>query len=327
MEVVSRNDDKIVVEVMPSRQRYTVPPSQLFPLKTAAPVLKVFGAEIPVQYDPTTSDTPPRGTRFIVTPDAIEVPLPSVEEINRLSPRIDNYIRLFKPDYGEPKQAAAAPIEQQTNFGLQFLNTLYLVVWCILGQVTCCSLVGYSFARLRFAGRDLLFILLLSTMMLPAQVTMIPQFILFKRLGWIDTYLPFIVPSFLGGSAFFIFLFRQHFLTMPLELEDAAKMDGCGPLGVFWHIMLPMAAPVVVVVMVFTFIGVWNDFMGPLIYINSESRYTLALGLNAFKAQHGEIHQHLLMAATTLMIVPSIIVFFVAQRAFIQGTVITGSKG
>jgi ABC-type glycerol-3-phosphate transport system permease component len=187
--------------------------------------------------------------------------------------------------------------------------------------------VGYAFARLRFVGKNMLFLILLATLMLPGQVTMIPTFMIFRTLGWFDTFNPLIIPAWLGSAAFFVFLFRQYFLTIPLEIEDAARADGATPLGVYWHIMLPIAKPVVVTVAVYSFMGAWNDLMGPLIYINSEHKRTLALGLTNFMGAYGSQEPSLLLAASLLMIVPTVILFFVTQKALMEGMKIGAVKG
>jgi multiple sugar transport system permease protein len=204
-------------------------------------------------------------------------------------------------------------------------NTLFICAMTVLGTVISCSLVGYSFSRIRWRGRNILFIILLSTMMLPFQVTMIPVLIIFKTLGWVGSFKPLIVPSFLG-SAFFIFLLRQFFMTIPYELSDAAKIDGCSEFGIYSRIILPLAKPALATVVLFTFIGAWNDFLGPLIYLSQESQYTLSLGLQAFISQHGA-EWSLLMAASTVMIMPIVVLFFFTQKTFIQGITLTGLKG
>jgi multiple sugar transport system permease protein len=163
-------------------------------------------------------------------------------------------------------------------------------------------------------------------MMLPAQVTMIPQFILFAKLGWVDSLKPLIVPAYFGGGAFFIFLLRQFFLTVPRELEEAARLDGCSTFGVFWHIMLPMSKPALTTVALFAFIGHWNDFLGPLIYTQSMEKKTLALGLAAFKGLNGTEY-HLMMAASVAVLLPIVVIFFLAQRYFVQSIATTGVKG
>lgn len=205
-------------------------------------------------------------------------------------------------------------------------NTVLITFWNIVGTTLSCSLVAYGFARFRFRGGRGLFVLLLSTMMLPAQVTMIPRFMLFRGLGWIDTFKPLVVPSFFG-NAFFIFLLRQFFLTIPRELEDAARIDGCSSWGIYWRIMLPLSKLALATVVIFTFMGSWNDFMGPLIYLNSMENRTLTLALNAFKDLYGNVQVNLLMAASLVVLLPCLILFFLAQRYFIRGIVVTGVKG
>lgn len=205
-------------------------------------------------------------------------------------------------------------------------NSLIVTSLALIGQVVSASLVAFGFARLRFRGREALFVLVLSTMMIPAQVTLIPTFILFARLHWIDTLRPLIVPAFFGGGAFYIFLLRQFFLTVPGELEDAAKIDGCGPFGVFRTVALPLAKPALATVAVFSFVGHWNDFLGPLIYTQSVETKTLALGLNSFRSLHGTEY-HLLMAASVAVLLPVLIIFFAAQRYFVRGMIFSGLKG
>lgn len=186
-------------------------------------------------------------------------------------------------------------------------------------------MVAFAFARLKAPGKDALFILMLSTIMLPAMVTMIPLFIIFKNLGWYDTLLPLIVPAFFG-NAFYIFLMRQFFLTIPVELEEAAKIDGCGTFRIFWQIIMPLSKPVLVSVAVFSFVAHWNDFLTPLIYLNSVDKRTLALGLATFSDVWG-VDIVSLMAASTAVLLPVLVIFFLAQRYFVQGVVMTGLKG
>jgi multiple sugar transport system permease protein len=206
------------------------------------------------------------------------------------------------------------------------LNTLFITFFGILGQVLSASLVAFAFARLEWPGRNLLFLLMLSTMMLPGEVTMIPNYLIFRRLGWIDTFLPLIVPSFLGGGAFFIFLFRQFFLTLPRELDEAARVDGCSSLRIYWSVLMPLCKPIIATIAVFSFVGQWNDFQGPLIYLNSSEKFTLAVGLQFFRGTY-DTDMHLLMAASTLVLLPVILVFFFAQKQFVKSIVLTGMKG
>jgi len=204
-------------------------------------------------------------------------------------------------------------------------NSLYLAVMNIMGQLFACSLAAYAFSRLRWFGRDVLFVVLLSTMMLPAQVTMLPVFLVFKQLHWYNTLKPLWVPA-LFGSAFFIFLLRQFFMTIPRDLEDAAKIDGCGHFGIYWRIMLPLVKPALATIAIFQFLGTWNEFMGPLIYINDPRLTPLSLGLFDFRMAHAA-EWGMLMAGSLLMTLPAIAIFFFAQRYFIQGITLTGVKG
>jgi multiple sugar transport system permease protein len=208
--------------------------------------------------------------------------------------------------------------------GTYLKNTLFLCVATVVGAVFSSAVVAYGFARMRFRGRETLFLIMIGTMALPGQVTMIPVFAFFRSLGWYGTFLPLIVPAFFG-SAFFIFLLRQFFRTIPEELAEAARIDGAGEWRIFWQLMLPLAKPALATCALFQFLGTWNDFFGPLLYINDPSRYTLAYGLQQFlSAYGGEWAQ--LMAGASIFTVPIIILFFLAQRTFIQGIATTGGK-
>ncbi|HEY8425149.1 MAG TPA: carbohydrate ABC transporter permease [Limnochordales bacterium] len=211
-------------------------------------------------------------------------------------------------------------------FWLYFKNTTLITVSVVLGQVFSAAFVAYGFAKLRWPGRDAVFILVLATMMLPGQITMIPLFVLFTRLGWIDTYLPLIVPSLFGGGAFNIFLFRQFFRSIPNELSDAARIDGCSEFRVFWQIVLPLAKPAAATVAIFAFLWTWNDFLGPLIYLHSREKFTLALGLRAFQ-QATTTQWNLLMAGSLIVMLPVLVLFFLLQRYFVQAVMLTGLKG
>ncbi len=204
------------------------------------------------------------------------------------------------------------------------LNTSIITLLSVAGKVISVTLVAYAFARLEWWGRDVFFIIMLATMMLPPHVTLIPQFILFKQLGWIDTFLPLIVPQFFGGP-YLTFLARQFFLTIPRDLDDAARIDGCSSFGVFWRIILPMSTPVVAMIVVFTFNGQWNEFLNALIYLQNTRNFTLALGLRMFQGE-AAASWHLLMAASLLTMLPVLVLFFTAQKYFMQGVVFTGVK-
>lgn len=205
------------------------------------------------------------------------------------------------------------------------LNTLIITVLCVTGSVISNALVGYSFARLNWKGKDLFFSITLATMMVPFAVTMVPSFALFKWLGWVGTFQPLWVPSFFGG-AFSIFLLRQFFRTIPMDLSEAAKIDGASEFQIFSDVILPLAKPALSVVALFTFMGSWNDFMGPLIYLVDQKSFTLAVGLQAFQSQHGGTSWNLLMAASIIVIAPIVIVFFFAQKVFLEGIATTGLK-
>lgn len=204
-------------------------------------------------------------------------------------------------------------------------NTVIICVMAVVGHVVSCALPAYSLSRLRWPGRDVALLVLLSTMMLPGQVTMIPVYIIWHRLGMINTLYPLILPSFLG-SAFFIFMLRQFFGTIPAELVDAARVDGCGELGILARVIAPISLPAIATVAVLTFIWSWNDFFGPLLYLQSPSRWTISLGLAQFSTRHGEISWNLLLAASVSFTIPTILAFFLAQDAFVQGIATTGFK-
>lgn len=205
-------------------------------------------------------------------------------------------------------------------------NTVVVTVAAMAGQVLSSSLVGFGFARFRFRGRGVLFMLMLSTMMLPAQVTMVPMFVLFRHLGMIDTFWPLIIPAWLA-SPFFAFMFRQFFAQVPEELIEAARIDGAGNWRIYWQLMLPLSGPVIAIVAIFTFMTTWNDFLGPLIYLNSPENRTLALALAAFNGQYGVRDAHLLMAASFITMLPCILLFFAAQRYFVESVATSGLKG
>jgi len=210
-------------------------------------------------------------------------------------------------------------------FGRYFINSTKITLLSIIGHLISCTLAAYGFARIPFKGRELLFFLLLGTMMLPSQVTIIPIFIIFKKLGWVNTHLPLYVPSFFGG-AFYIFLLRQYFMTIPVELEEAAIMDGCGYLRIFWNIYLPLSKNALITVIIFSFMGSWNDFFRPLIFINSPDKFTIPLGLAGFRSEMGN-YWHYLMAASVVAVIPCILLYFFFQRYFIEGITLTGLKG
>jgi multiple sugar transport system permease protein len=216
------------------------------------------------------------------------------------------------------------------EFDVFFKNSLIVVVLTVLGGTSSAFVVAYGFARFRFPGRNAVFGLCLATLVLPPEVTIIPLFLTFKQVHWLDTLKPLIVPSFFGGGAFAIFLLRQFILTLPFELDEAAMIDGASRLRVLVNVIAPNAKPALATVAIFTFIGHWNDFFGPLIFLNSPENFTLPLGLYSLKTyagDPGEPKDQLLMAGSVIATLPIILVFFAAQRYFIQGIVTTGMKG
>lgn len=204
-------------------------------------------------------------------------------------------------------------------------NTLVVTILAVIGSVLSNSLVAYSFARLKWPGRDLFFAVTLATMMVPYPVLMVPTYSLFKWLGWIGTFRPLWVPCFFG-SAFSIFLLRQFFRRIPMELSEAAKIDGASELRIYFDVVLPLAKPAMYVIALFTFMWAWNDFMGPLLYLTDQNTFTLSMGLQFFQSQHTGVSWNLLMAASLIVILPVLLVYFFAQRVFIEGIATTGLK-
>ncbi|MFZ1769595.1 MAG: carbohydrate ABC transporter permease [Caldilinea sp.] len=209
-------------------------------------------------------------------------------------------------------------------FFLYLWNTVLITALSIVGKVASITLVAFAFARLRWWGRDFMFLVMLATMMLPPHITLIPQFIMFKWWGWLDTFLPLIVPAFFGGP-YLTFLVRQYLLAIPRELDDAARIDGCSDFGLYWRIIMPLAKPAVLIVVIFVFNNTWNEFLMPLIYLHNPDLFTLALGLRMFQGE-ASTSWNLLMAASLLSMLPVVILFFTTQRYFIQGIVFTGVK-
>jgi multiple sugar transport system permease protein len=211
-------------------------------------------------------------------------------------------------------------------FGLYLKNTLTIATLNVIAVVFTSSFCAYGFARIRFPGRDFWFGIVMATLFLPYAILIVPSFIIFSRLGWVDTILPLTVPIFFGGGAFNIFLLRQFFRTIPEELADAARIDGCSEFGIYWRIMLPLSKPALITVAIFTFLGAWNDLLGPIIYLRSPQNFTVAVGLASFRSTLS-VSWDLQLAASTAMILPVIVLFFFAQRYFVKGIVMTGLKG
>ncbi len=214
----------------------------------------------------------------------------------------------------------------RVSFSVFFTNSFIIAFLAVIGNVVACSLAAYAFARLEFRGRKIWFALMLMTLMLPYQVTLIPQYVLFRGMGWVDTILPLVVPKFLAADAFFIFLMVQFFRGIPRELDEAAMMDGAGPWRIYWKIILPLSMPVLATAAVFTFIWTWDDFFGPLIYLNRMSDYTVMLGLRTFTDSTGTSDYGGLFAMSVLSLVPIFLFFLFFQRMLIEGIATTGMK-
>jgi multiple sugar transport system permease protein len=266
-------------------------------------------------------------TRAVVPPSSIET---------MVLPRWENYPKAFAALGGKsmeeiegfvaPSGEAAKGADDEVSFFTFFGNTLLVCVLGVIGTVLSNALVAYGFARLKWRGRDAFFALTIATLMIPYPVLMVPLFGIFQGLGWIGTLLPLWVPAFFG-SAFNIFLMRQFFRTLPIELGEAARLDGASELRTFWQIILPLSRPVLAVSALFHFLHAWNDFLGPLLYLTRRHTFTLGLALQNYQTTHGGVQWHFLMAASTVVILPVLIVFFFAQKTFVQGIATTGSKG
>jgi len=214
---------------------------------------------------------------------------------------------------------------QYIDFWRYFANSLTIAAFNVVGTVFSCTLTAYSFARLRWKGRNVLFAVCMATLMLPFQVQMIPLYIIFRHLGWIGTFLPLIVPPFFG-NALYIFLLRQFLLTIPRDLSEAASIDGAGEFGIFWRIIVPLIKPALAAVSLFAFLDAWQDFLAPLIYLDNPATFTLSLGLQLYYSVHATAWAYL-MCASVVFTLPAIIIFFFAQKTFIQGITLTGVKG
>ncbi len=232
------------------------------------------------------------------------------------TPRFENYQEVF----------TVAP------FARWLWNSVVVAVLGTLGAVISAALVGYSFARFRYPGRDAIFLVTLSTMMLPVEVTLIPLYLLFNKIGWLNTYLPLIVPAWFGGGAFLIFMMRQFFMTIPRDLDEAALIDGASYLRIFWQLIIPLSLPALATAAIITFIGDWNSFLFPYIILNSSEKFTIGIGIKYFQTIASNIdsmepRENLLMAASIMMTAPIILLFFAAQRYFVKGIVMSGIKG
>ena len=298
-------------------------------------------------------------TRFIPARPVVRPTIMGRASSGRLAIRISNYAILlvltflfmgpflfaFTTSFKSPSEIFLFPprlipehwlwhnyVEAWTNapFALFFTNTAIITLLSMVGQILSSCLVAYGFARFHFPGRDALFILVIGTLILPSEVTIIPMFLMFKTIGWLNTWFPLIVPAYFGGGAFSIFLFRQFFMTLPRDLDEAAEIDGATSLQVLWNVILPLSRPAIATLAIFSFLGNWNDFFGPLIYLNTTDKFTISLGLRFYQqtaTAGGPAQEHLLMAAAFMATLPIVIVFFIFQRQFVQGIVLSGIKG
>lgn len=266
------------------------------------------GAEVPVTVGPEVA---PGRVDVLLEDRVTHVVVNSGDVVTKVKPRWRNY-----PE----------AIVQMKYFPMYLKNTLILCFLTVIGTVTSSALAAYGFSRVAWRGRNRVFLLALATMMVPFPVVMVPVYSLFRSLGWIGTLKPLWVGSFCAG-AFNVFLLRQFFMTLPKDLSEAARIDGCSEFRIFWQIILPLAKPALVVVGLFQFMATWNDFMGPLIFLTNQKDFTLALGLQFFQSRQGGTEWHYLMAASTLIVAPIIILFFFAQKTFIEGISMTGIKG
>lgn len=212
---------------------------------------------------------------------------------------------------------------ESMQFSRWTFNTLFISVTVLIGTLLTSSLCAYGFARIQFPGRDFWFIATIASIMLPPQVTLIPLYVLFFKIGWLNTFAPLTIPAWFGGGALNIFLIRQFFMQIPTELEDAAYIDGASRLQIWSRIFLPLSLPALLTVAIFTFQATWNDFFGPLVYLTGRDKYTLSLGMNLFNSQYGSEVQYM-MAIAFLMTIPMIVIFFVAQKYFVGGIVLSG---
>jgi multiple sugar transport system permease protein len=243
-------------------------------------------------------------------------------------PEIQNFPPFFYPAHFQWQNYVR--VFTKEPFGLWIFNTLLVVVLATLGAVLSSSIAAYSFARFRYRGRDLIFLITLGTLMLPAQVTLIPQYIIWSKLGFVNTLFPLWLPQWFGGGAFNIFLLRQFILSLPRDLDEAALIDGASRFHIFRTIVLPLCVPALATVVIIEFLSDWSDYLTPLVYLNSQVMYTLSLGLSLFKnypETGGLPQQHLLMAASVMTALPPVILFFAAQRYFVRGIILSGIKG
>lgn len=294
-----------------------------------------------VQYPATSTVSAPEGARgrnarriggrallyLLCIVGALAMLMPQIWMVRSSLMNI-NQIFVYPPDWiPNPFQFQNYPdVFTVVPFLLYFQNTLTVLIPTVLGTVITASLAAYGFARLRWPGRDMVFGVLMTTLMLPYAVTLIPTFLIWSKLGLINTFFPLTVPAWFGGQIFYIFLLRQFFRTIPRDLDEAALIDGASPLRILWDIVLPLSKPALISVVIFSALNAWNDFLHPLIYLNDSRKFTLALGLAQFRGLYNS-EWHLLMAASVLVVAPVLILFIAAQRYFVEGVALTGIKG
>lgn len=294
----------ISTALKPVDQTMSMPPTWL-PRQAYAPV---GGSLVPVTLG---QDAGEGRVRVILSDRTSQVVVARADVVTEIKPRWGNF---------------RDAVVKMKHFPLYLKNTLILCLLTVTGTVVSSALAAYGFARIPWRGRNRIFLLALATMMVPFPVIMVPVYSLYRWLGWIGTLKPLWVGSFCAG-AFNVFLLRQFFLTIPKDLSEAARIDGCSEFRIFWQIILPLSKPALMVVGLFQFMATWNDFMGPLIFLTDQKDFTLALGLQFFQSQHGGTEWHYLMAASTLIVLPVILLFFFTQKSFIEGISMTGIKG
>jgi multiple sugar transport system permease protein len=326
----------ILTSLKPIEQTMTMPPTW---------VPRAYYAEINGQRLEVTRDfylpasnawqvTERSATKIIARPLAKAI-VPATDIESQIEPRWRNYRDALATMGGKSIEEVEGSVSPQrtglsrdakVSFWTFLGNTLTICLLGCLGTVLSNALIAYGFAKIRWKGRDTVFALTLATMMIPFPVLMVPLYGVFKSLGWIGTLKPLWLPAFFG-SAFNIFLMRQFFRTIPEELSEAARIDGCSEWGIFWRIILPLSKPVLAVVALFHFLFAWNDFMGPLLFLTRKHTFTLALALQNYQTQHGGVEWHLLMAGSAVVVIPIILLFFLTQKTFIKGIATTGIKG
>lgn len=284
----------------------------------------------PPQWIPTTERLDDQGRRMITYQGKSGVELRDAEEDKKVILVDGKELTVWISDY-ELQQQYGVHWQNyprafgMMNFWLNLRNTLFICVSVVIGTVISCSLVAYSFSRIEWPGRDALFVVVLATMMLPYEVTLVPLFVLYKYFGWTGSFKPLVIPAFFG-TPFYIFLLRQFFMGIPRDLSAAARIDGCSELGIFMNVIVPLSKPALATTALFMFLFQWADFLNPLIYLQDDRQYTLAIALQQFQSNH-ESEWGPLMAMSTVITVPIVALFFLTQRTFIQGITMTGLKG